>query len=257
MDFFRSQIALLGYLSLKPMPVSSDHEVRRIKQVYRIYRESHTIQAQWDESNPGNRAILRERQRTIRSLLSAHGFFPLADRRVLDVGCGSGKVLASLLELGARPDNLYGVDLLPERIAEAQQHYPDLHFQCANAEQLEFPDTSFDLVLLFTVFSSILDGQMACNVAHEVFRVLRPGGAVLWYDFRYDNPRNPNVRGMTKRHIETLFPGLHMRLHTITLFPPLARRLGRLTPVLYPVLAAIPPLRTHYLGLLVKPTADR
>ena len=128
--------------------------------------------------------------------------------------------------------------------------------QCANAEQLGFPDTSFDLVLLFTVFSSILNEQMSCNVAYEVSRVLRPGGAVLWYDFRYNNPRNPNVRGMTKRYIETLFPGLHMRLHTITLLPPLARRLGRLTPVLYPVLAAIPPLRTHYLGVLVKLVAD-
>ncbi len=236
--------------------MSTDHEVERLTHVYRTYRESHAIQAQWDESNPGNRAILRERQWAIRHLLSTHGFLPLTGRRVLEVGCGSGKVLANLLELGARPENLYGVDLLPERIAEAEQHYPDLHLQCANAEQLEFPDASFDLVLLFTVFSSILDGQMACKVAHEVSRVLRPGGAVLWYDFRYDNPRNPNVRGMIKRHIETLFPGLHMRLHTITLLPPLARRLGRLTPVLYPVLAAIPPLRTHYLGVLVKLVAD-
>ena len=233
----------------------TDHEVQRLKQVYNVYRESQAIQAQWDESNLGNHAILRERQRAIRSLLSTHGFLPLTSCRVLEVGCGSGKVLASLLELGARPENLYGMDLLPERIAEAQKHYPDLQFQCANAEQLEFPNAHFDLVLLFTVFSSILDGQMACNVAHEVSRVLRPGGAVLWYDFRYNNPRNPNVRGMTKRHIETLFPDFHMRLRTITVLPLLARRLGRLTSVLYPVLAAIPPLRTHYLGLLVKPTA--
>ena len=234
----------------------TNHEVERLTQVYHTYRESYAIQAQWDESNPGNRAILQERQRAIRRLLSVHGFLPLADRRVLEAGCGSGKVLASLLELGARPENLYGVDLLPERIAEAKQCYPYFQFQCANAEQLEFPDASFDLVLLFTVFSSILDGQMAGNVTHEVSRVLRLGGAVLWYDFRYNNPRNPNVRGITKRQIETLFPVFHMRLRTITLLPPLARRLGRLTPMLYPVLAAIPPLRTHYLGLLVKLTAD-
>ena len=235
----------------------SDHEVQRLAQVYRTYRESHAIQAQWDESNPGNHAILRERQRGIRRLLSTHGFLPLTGRRVLEVGCGSGKVLASLLELGAQPENLYGMDLLPERIAEAQQHYPDLSFQCANAEQLEFPETSFDLVLLFAVFSSILNEQMSCNVAYEVSRVLRPGGAVLWYDFRYDNPRNSNVRGMNKRDIETLFLDFHMRLHTITLLPLLARRLGRLTLVLYPALASVPPLRTHYLGLLVKPTTGR
>jgi SAM-dependent methyltransferase len=235
----------------------SQHEVERLAQVYRTYRESQAIQEQWDDNNPGNRAILQERQRGIAGILGVHDFLPLTSRRVLEVGCGSGKVLASLQELGARPENLYGVDLLPERIAEARQRYPDLNFQCANAEQLELPDAAFDLVLLFTVFSSILDEQMARNVACEVIRILQPGGAVLWYDFRYDNPRNPNVRGMTKQRIETLFPDFDIRLHAIILLPLLARRLGRLTPVLYPVLAAILPLRTHYLGLLLKPTADR
>jgi SAM-dependent methyltransferase len=231
----------------------SDREVQRLVQVYRAYRESQAVQAQWDEGNPGWSAILQERQRAIRRLLGSHGLFPLAGRKALEVGCGSGKVLASLLELGAQSQNLYGVDLLPDRISEAQQRYPELNFQCANAEQMEFPEASFDLVLLFTVFSSILDEQMARSVAYEVSRVLRPGGAVLWYDFRYDNPRNPNVRGVTRGNIETLFPGFNMRLRTITLLPPLARGLGCFTRVLYPLLAAIPPLRTHYLGLLIRP----
>jgi hypothetical protein len=94
---------------------------------------------------------------------------------------------------------------------------------------------------------------MAHNVAREACRVLKPGGAVLWYDFRYNNPWNPHVRGITRQQIHQLFPGLEMDLRTITLLPPLARHLGRMTPILYPLLAAIPPLRTHYLGLLIKP----
>lgn len=53
------------------------------------------------------------------------------------------------------------------------------------------------MVLTFTVFSSILDPQMAQNVAQEIVRVLRPQGFLLWYDFRFNNPRNPHVRGMT------------------------------------------------------------
>lgn len=57
---------------------------------------------------------------------------------------------------------------------------------------------------------------------------------------------------MTLAQIRRLFPQLEMHLHTATVLPPLARRLGRLTQSLYPVLAAIPPLRTHYLGLLMK-----
>jgi len=233
------------------MPTSE--EVNRLAHVYRGYRESRAIQAQWDESNPGNRAILLERQSAIRDLLGTHGHLPLTRRKILDVGCGTGRVLASLVELGAQPNDLHGIDVLSDRIAEAQHWHPDLHFQCANAEKLDFRDAAYDLVLLFTVLSSILDEQMARNVASEVNRVLRSGGAVLWYDFRYDNPWNPNVRGVTIHHIKDLFPGFKMHGRTITVLPLVARRLGQLTRAVYPVLAAIPPLRTHYLGLLVKP----
>jgi SAM-dependent methyltransferase len=165
-----------------------------------------------------------------------------------------GGVLARLVDLGARARNFLRIDLLPDRIEAARQTYPDIRFACGNAEDLDFPDSHFDLVLLFTVFSSVLEDGMAHNVGGEVRRVLGPGGAVLWYDFRYDNPWNHNVRGMTKQHIRHFFPNFEMHLRTITLLPPLARRLGRLTPVLYSILAVIPPLRTHYLGLLVKPT---
>lgn len=94
---------------------------------------------------------------------------------------------------------------------------------------------------------------MAHNVAAEVQRLLKAGGAVVWYDFRYNNPYNPHVRGMTKGHIQQLFPTFTFHLRTITLLPPLARRLGALTPLLYSRLARLPILRTHYLGLLVKP----
>lgn len=142
---------------------------------------------------------------------------------------------------------------MPERIALAQESFPDIQFQVGNAEHLAFPGAYFDLVLLYTVFSSILDIRMARNVAQEVSRVLKPGGAIVWYDFRYNNPRNPHVRGLKRAALGALFPDFQFGLHTITLFPPLARRLGPLTSVLYPALAAIPCLRTHYLGLLQKP----
>jgi len=227
-------------------------EIQRIIKVYSTYGEDEAIRARWALNNPGNQAILRERQQAMQEMLMNYGFWPLDNLRILDVGCGRGDVLASLQQWGAKPENLYGVDLLQDRIEEAKRRYPDLNFLCANAEHLEFSDGSFDLVLLFTVFSSILDDTVAQNIAKEIARVLRPSGAVLWYDFRYNNPWNPNVRGMTTHHIHRFFPEFEVHLRTITLLPPLARRLGRLTPVLYPFLVAIPILRTHYLALLMK-----
>lgn len=226
-------------------------EVERIKKVYRGYCEEGR-QSLWRLENPGNTMIYRERQQTLHALLDEAGFLPLAHRKVLEVGCGSGGALATLLEWGAQPENLYGVDLLADRIDEAKTRYPGMHFECANAESLPYEDQAFDLVLFFTVFSSILDQSMRQNVARESLRVLKKMGAILWYDFRYNNPANPNVRGMTKADIRRLFPDAQMTLRTITLLPPLARRLGTATPWLYPVLSKISLLRTHYLGILKK-----
>jgi len=226
-------------------------EVERIRKVYQEYREARR-QVLWRQENPGNAAIYRERQKAAYEMLGQAGFLPLQGKKILEVGCGSGKVLADLLEWGANPSDLYGVDLLVGRIEEARVSYPQMHFECVNAENLPYPDEMFDLVLFFTVFSSILDAQMRQNVAREAIRVLKRGGAILWYDFRYNNPANPHVRGVKQEDIEGLFPGFILTLRTVTLLPPLARRLGKATPFLYPVLRKISFLCTHYIGLLVK-----
>ncbi|MFV9507762.1 MAG: class I SAM-dependent methyltransferase [Oscillochloridaceae bacterium umkhey_bin13] len=226
------------------------YETERLARVYADYANDAATRARWDGRNPGNAAIVAERQRSIRALLAAAGLLPLAGRRILEIGCGSGGVLSSLLALGAQPEDLYGVDLLPDRVAMAAQRLPCSHVQVANAEALPFPAARFELIAIFTVFSSILDPAMRRNVASEVRRVLRPGGAVLWYDFRYNNPRNPHVRGVTRPQIAALFPDLTLQLQRITLLPPLARRLGALTPWLYAPLAGVPLLRTHEVGVL-------
>jgi len=233
--------------------MSTTPEVRRIAEVYRRYHESGAPQERWSEANPGNCAIRRERIRVLGDLLGTAGFLPLTDRRILEVGCGSGKVLASLTRWGAVPRNLFGVDLLPDRVEEARRTFAEIHFAQGNAERLELPDASFDLVMLFTVFSSILDEEMARNVAGEVRRVLKPGGAVVWYDFRYNNPRNASVRGMSRHAIRGYFPGYGFQLRTVTVLPPLVRRLGRSAGALYPALALPSLLRTHHLALLIKP----
>lgn len=231
-------------------------ETDRIADVYRAYDASVEVQARRDPLNRGNIRIAQERFRGITRLLGRCGLLPLTGKRILDVGCGSGAVLASLAGLGAEARDLYGVDLLADRIESARRMWPGMNFRSGNAERLDFPDASFDLVLLFTVFSSIASDAVAHRVATEVARILRPGGALLWYDMRYSNPQNPHIRGITRRHLSEFFPDWTMALRSMTLLPPLARRLGPLTTVLYPVLAAVPPLRTHYLGVLAKPGGE-
>ena len=76
------------------------------------------------------------------------------------------------------------------------------------------------------MLSSILDDGVRHAIASEMLRVLRPGGAVLWYDIRVDNPDNPDVRRVARDEIEALFPGCRVALTRATLAPPLTRLLA-------------------------------
>jgi ubiquinone/menaquinone biosynthesis C-methylase UbiE len=232
-------------------------EVDRIQGVYREYAVRGLGESKWSVANPGNQALQRECDGKLQQLLRQFGYFPLRDRRILDVGCGAGERLATMEEWGAGAKNLFGVDLMPERIEAARSHHPGINFELANAEELPFADRTFHLAAVFTVFTSILDQRMAANISRELDRVLVSGGALIWYDFRIHNPLNRHVRGISRKGIARLFPGYEMNVRSISLLPLLARRLGGLTRLLYPALSSLPFLRSHYLGLLVKPPANR
>ena len=114
---------------------------------------------------------------------------------------------------------------------------------------------SLDIVLVSTVFSSLLDDAYQQRLAAAMWHWLKPGGAVLWYDFTVDNPRNPDVRGVPLRRVRALFPGASIAHRRVTLAPPLARAATRLHPALYGVFNLLPLLRTHVLAWIGKPVA--
>jgi len=199
---------------------------------------------------------IAERHAALLAMLSRQGVASLAGRRVLDVGCGRGAFLGRCLEWGAAAAHLAGIDLRAAAVEAARARCPGADLRCGDASHLPWPGETFDLVSQQTVFSSILDPAMRERVAAEMLRVLAPGGCLVWYDLRLDNPRNPDVRGIPAAEIRRLFPGCALRLRRITLAPPLARRLpGPLLSRAYPLLAAVPWLCTHTLGLILKPAA--
>lgn len=111
-----------------------------------------------------------------------HAPVQLAGARVLDVGCGSGYFVNRLAEFGAREAT--GVDLMPARVEAARTRYPSSRFVCANAAELPFADAEFDVVTQFTCLSSVLDGNLRSAIAADIWRVLRPGGVVISFDMR-------------------------------------------------------------------------
>src|SRR5262247_142314 len=158
--------------------------------------------------NPDVWHTVQERQRAMLTLFTRLGWHDLSQRRVLEVGCGAGGNLLELLRVGFAPRNLVGIELLADRFAQAMQTLPSgVTLMQGDASLVQLPDESEDIVLQSTVFSSLLDAPFQWRLAQTMWRWVRPGGGVLWYDFTVDNPRNPDVRGVPVSRIHELFPG--------------------------------------------------
>jgi SAM-dependent methyltransferase len=196
----------------------------------------------------------QQRQRALLALFARLGWTDLPARRVLEVGCGSGANLLELLCLGFAPRNLAGIESRPERFAQAMQTLPSsVTLMQGDASLAKLPDASEDIVLQSTVFSSLLDAPFQWRLAQTMWRWVRPGGGVLWYDFTVDNPRDSDVRGVRVARIRELFPEGRMSFQRVTLSPPVARAVCRVHPALYHVFNAMAFLRTHVLAWIEKP----
>jgi len=106
-----------------------------------------------------------------RRLALIRRYAPLEGKRILDVGCGLGTYVKKMC---AFSEEVYGVDVDPEKVAEASRTLPNI--QLAPAEKLPFPDGFFDVVLLHEVIEHIEDDRQAIREAH---RVIKGGGRIV------------------------------------------------------------------------------
>jgi len=99
-------------------------------------------------------------------------------QRVLDVGCGTGPVAVTAARKGAR---VTGLDLTPELLERARENSRiaevDIEWRQGDAEELPFPDNTFDVVL--SQFGHMFAPRPEVAVA-EMLRVLKPGGTVAF-----------------------------------------------------------------------------
>jgi ubiquinone/menaquinone biosynthesis C-methylase UbiE len=194
----------------------------------------------------------------------------ISSASALDVGCGTGYFAHRLLEFGV--SSATGVDLMEDRVRGAEERYPTVHFQQANAAKLPFDDGSFEIVTQFVCFSSVIDPALRSAIASEMWRVTRPGGIVLSYDMRPEPlplrirrwrrlrrarregrptaPLTPTV-AISRQELKRLFPeaslwyssiGLDFELCVFAERSYLAARL----------LAGVPALRAHALAVMRK-----
>jgi len=225
-------------------------ETDRVRQRY-ARRAARGPEWRYDPLNPVNLCMIQERERLLADLLRRNLGRPAGAARLIEIGCGNGFNLLSLLRLGFHPENLTANELLEDRLAAARSRLPaTVRFLPGDATRLDVEPGSQDVVFQSTVFSSLLDDDFQVRLAERMWEWVRPGGAVLWYDLAYGNPRNPDVRGMPAPRVRALFPQGRCTVRRVTLAPPLARRAPA---ALYGLLNATPLLRTHLLCWIAKP----
>jgi len=104
--------------------------------------------------------------------------------RLLDLGCGSGRVLERLMK-EADVCEAFGLDLSREKLVEAHVKCPSAGFVYSDCVALPFKDESFEVVLVSLVLHEVesLKGLEAIKIAlDDVSRVLECGGRVILID---------------------------------------------------------------------------
>jgi SAM-dependent methyltransferase len=118
--------------------------------------------AHWDEIAAGKRSpsifsrAYRQRLAEVYSLLVSPG------QRVLEIGCGSGDLLAAV-----RPSYGVGVDFSPAMLRLARERHPGLTFIEAEAHNLNLAET-FDVIILSDLVNDLWDVQAALEQLHPL-----------------------------------------------------------------------------------------
>jgi SAM-dependent methyltransferase len=200
----------------------------------------------WDIANPGNLAI---REELVRAASDAAREALRGGDELLDAGCGMGWWLARLSAEGIAPDRLHGVDLRERAVAAAARAAPGGSVRLADLRDLPYENGRFAAVFVFTVLSSLEDRAAVDRAVRECWRVLAPGGRLIVWEPRVPTPLNRSTSLIRRSDLSTP-TGAVPAVRSLTLAPPLARRLGSLTGRWYPRLASVPLLRTHRLLVL-------
>jgi len=146
----------------------ADHDVERFNRWAQSY-----------ERHPLQRLIFEPIQRMLLEVAKSEISHPQA---ILDVGCGTGRLLRAAADVFPEA-RLEGVDAAAEMVRVAQANTPAgarITFRLAGAEALPFGDGSFDLVFSTMTFHHWADQRAGIG---EVARVLAPGGRWLLADF--------------------------------------------------------------------------
>ena len=102
--------------------------------------------------------------------------FLSAGERVLDIGCGNGRLLKLI---GNKGLDYTGIDISEQIIKIAQEKYPGQKFQIFDGRHIPFSDGYFDKIFAIRVFHHLPSEKIRLEFLKEIKRTLKPGGLLI------------------------------------------------------------------------------
>ncbi len=198
------------------MPETNNH----LKERVRAFWQANPCGTKFANAEPGTRRfyeiVEEHRYRTEWHIPQAADFASTGGLKVLEVGCGLGTDGAQFARCGAQ---YTGVDLTEAAVELARSRFETFglpgRFQTADAEDLDFPAATFDLVYSHGVLHHTPDTQRAVN---EIHRVLRPGGravVMLYHRDSYNYKINISILRRVGAQLLRWEPGIQL-VHRLT-----------------------------------------
>lgn len=168
--------------------------------------------------------------------------------KILDLGCGNGRLL-SVLEASGKKFDYQGVDFSKGLLKQAQKQWPRYHFDLADMDQVDLPTNYFDIVVMVASFHHLTNKSKRQELLNKVYASLKPGGLLFmtnwnlaqrkywsswfkhwWYkrswsdcfvSFTLPNTTQKYLRyyhHFTKRELKTLLLQAHFKLEPLGIY---------------------------------------
>jgi ubiquinone/menaquinone biosynthesis C-methylase UbiE len=191
----------------RPLVTAACHVTSPVSQEIdypRVYATADLNRDYWTVVGPPTQAEFERLGQVKLQMLQGLGLTP--NSRVLDVGCGTGLLAATLATYLSDQGAYYGTDVGREGIAFCRKHYrrPNFFFLTSAPTRLPLDRERFDLATFFSVFTHTYPDETALLLA-EAKRLLAPGGFIL-ADF-FTSPlveRHAGNRGAVENNPEHL-----------------------------------------------------